>query len=330
MSNSKKLEEQIEVLKMLEALLTMGVSIQEAIIIMSSKFKVQSWDSKLKKGIPLYTILEADNYDKDALLLLKVGLDSEELVVTVRKMIRLLVTKVDKRKELIEIIKYPIMLLVISLLSIGFVTYFLLPQFQRILSTMQVSSMSTNILYKIFSYGPYVLSFIILLFVILFLILSRLSFEKKNKLIFSFPGIRGIYISLYNQLFVLTLANLLKTNLHLSEIVKILENQDENKLLAIEANKIRLGLEVGNTMSRSITSMYYDQQLIEILRIGEESGMLLYYLESYSQIITAVNESRGRRFIFLIQPVFYIIFGILILLLYAAIFIPMFSLMDSI
>lgn len=330
MANTKKLEQQIETLKMLEALLIMGISFKEALIIMNSKFNTDVWDAKLLAGVPFYTLLSDADYDRDALLILKIGLDSEDLEITINKMIKLLETKIDKQKELVELIKYPVMLLSIAIISIGFVTYFLLPQFESILKSMEVTSKLTNMLYQLFNYGPYVLTVQLLILAIAAFGFTRLQFDKRTQLIFSLPIIRDIYIALYNQLFVLTLANLLKTNLHLNEVVEILLSQTENRLLSMEARCIKQGLETGKLISESLSLKYYDEQLIEILKLGEESGMLLYYLESYSKVIVAVNESRGKRMLFWIQPIFYMIFGVLILLLYAAIFIPMFTLMDSI
>ncbi len=330
MSNSKKLEHQIETLKMLEALLIIGISFREALIIMNSKFKTDVWDAQLLAGVPFYKLLTDEDYDKDALLILKIGLDSEDLEKTIKKMIKLLENKIDKQKELVELIKYPVMLLSIAIISIGFVTYFLLPQFESILQSLEVTSKQTNMLYQLFNYGPYVLTVLLLFFVIAAFVFTRLEFDKRTKLIFSLPIVSDIYTALYNQLFVLTLANLLKTNLHLNEVIDILLNQTENRLLSMEARYIKQGLETGKLISESLSLKYYDEQLIEILKLGEESGMLLYYLESYSKVIIAVNESRGKRMLFWIQPIFYMIFGVLILLLYAAIFIPMFTLMDSI
>ncbi len=330
MANTKKLEQQIETLKMLEALLTMGISFKEALIIMNSKFNTDVWDAELLAGVPFYTLLSDAEYDRDALLILKIGLDSEDLEITINKMIKLLETKIDKQKELVELIKYPVMLLSIAIISIGFVTYFLLPQFESILKSMEVTSKLTNMLYQLFNYGPYVLTVLLLIVAIAAFGFTRLEFDKRTQLIFSLPIISDIYIALYNQLFVLTLANLLKTNLHLNEVIDILLSQTENRLLSMEARCIKRGLETGKLISESLSLKYYDEQLIEILKLGEESGMLLYYLESYSKVIVAVNESRGKRMLFWIQPIFYMIFGVLILLLYAAIFIPMFTLMDSI
>lgn len=314
---------------MLLALLKIGFSLDIIIDIVSSKFEVTRWKEQLNEGVSFYQILESDGFDQDVLLIIKLGLDSEEFKVTIEKAINILESKIAKKAEIIELIKYPIMLLVIATFSIGFVTLFLLPQFEQILLSVGATTKSTEIIYGIFRVSPYIIFTVVLLISVCSVIFYRIDYDKKLQLLVRFKPIRKLYVSLYNQIFTISLSNLLQTNLHLSSVISILEKQTDNLLLAREAMKIKEGLEQGKYIADCITKIYYDEQLLYILRVGEESGMLIYYLDSYSKIITAINQNRGKKIVFYIQPIFYLIFGVLILMLYAAIFIPMFSMMDS-
>ncbi len=315
---------------MLLALLEIGFPLNIALEIMSSKFEIKTWQTKLNAGQSFYQVLADSGFDADVLLIIKLGLDSEELKVTIAKSIEILKSKIEKRTELIELIKYPLMLLVIGSISISFVSLFLLPQFAKIIESMGASSTATTILYTVFKIGPDLVLATVIAVLIIALIVYKLEDDARLRVLVKISPLRNIYISLYNQVFTVTLSNLLQTNLHISDVFALLSAQQENKLLASEALKIKQGLTRGNYIVDCLSENYYDQQLLYILKIGEESGMLVYYLNSYSKIIAAINQNRGKRLIFWIQPIFYAVFGILILLLYAAIFIPMFTLMDSI
>lgn len=329
-NNKLKLEMQLEILEMLGILLEIGFSLNSSIEIMNTKFDVERWQQKLLAGATFYQVLADDQFDADVLLIIKIGLDSESFSTTINKSIKLIVSKLEKRNELIELFKYPLMLIVIAGVSVGFVSYFLLPQFEQILNSMGVESQMTTTLYKLFRAGPYIITVLIALILIVAVICSRLDYDRRLKLLVRFRLIRKLYVSIYNQVFTISIANLLKTQLPLSSVISVLSNQTENKLLAAEAQKIEVGLQQGKYISECVSEIYYDRQLLSILRLGEETGMLVYYLDSYSKLIATINQNRGKRIIFWIQPLFYLSFGILILLLYAAIFIPMFSLMDSI
>lgn len=330
MQPNNKLESQLEILKMLGILVKLGFALSTALEIMSHKFEVTTWIQSLEAGNSFYQILNQNKFDKDVLLIFKIGLDSEQFDISIAKAVSVLESKIAKREELSELVKYPLMLIVIGILSLGFVSFFLLPQFEKILTELTVTSRATTALYSIFKLGPYVIVLLLIILVICGLYVYKLDFNRQLKLFIKIKPLRNLYISIYNQVFVITLCNLLKTNLHLSTVIEVLSEQSENQLLAKEARQISNGLIEGQFIADCITPVYYDQQLIEIIRIGEQNGMLIYYLESYSKIISTINQTRGKRIIFWIQPIFYSVFGIIILLLYAAIFIPMFSMMDSI
>ncbi|WOO89430.1 type II secretion system F family protein [Mollicutes bacterium LVI A0078] len=330
MQPNNKLENQLEILKMLGILVKLGFALSTALEIMSHKFELTTWIESLEAGNSFYQILNQNRFDKDVLLIFKIGLDSEQFDITIAKAISVLQSKIAKREELSELVKYPLMLIVIGILSLGFVNFFLLPQFEKILTELTVTSRATTALYSIFNLGPYVIVLLLIILIVCGLYVYKLDFDRQLKLFIKIKPLRSLYISIYNQVFVITLCNLLKTNLHLSTVIEVLSEQSENQLLAKEAKQISSGLIEGQFIADCITPVYYDQQLIEIIRVGEQNGMLIYYLESYSKIISTINQTRGKRIIFWIQPIFYSVFGIIILLLYAAIFIPMFSMMDSI
>lgn len=330
MQTKNKLEDQLSILSMLYTLLVIGFPLATALEIMSVKFETSQWTKQLEAGCTFYQVLSEEKYDKDVLLIIKLGLDSESFELTIKKAMDIITSKIVKKNELIELVKYPIMLVVIAILSLAFVSFFLLPQFEKILNSMGAQSKATTLLYDFFNYAPYVIVILLICCTVFAIVFWRFSYETKLRWLIKFKPIRHLYVSLYNQVFVVTLSNLLKTKLHLSVVIDVLVNQDENILLAKEATKIKTGLSKGEYIADSITEVYYDKQLLHILKLGEESGMLIYYLDSYSKIISAINQQRGKKIIFWIQPIFYLTFGVLILLLYAAIFIPMFSLMDSI
>lgn len=327
---SSKLENQLEVLSMLNVLITANFSLMEAIEVMSVKYDLKLWIEQLEQGDDFYQVLLSNDYDPDVLLIVKIGLRSEEFKITVGKTVDILKRKIEKRAELIELIKYPIMIIGIAIVSTFFLTIFMIPQFERILSSMGVQSKATETIYRIFKFGPYLLGFIIILTMLITIIILRLPEKKRIEMIIKIKPLKMMYVPIYNQLFVVTIANLLKTNLHLSEVVDVLINQSENIVLASEAKKIKQGVKRGKYIYECITPPLYDESLLQALKIGEETGMLGYYLNTYSMLICSVNEKREKKILFWIQPIFYLIFGALILLLYAAIFIPMFSLMDSI
>lgn len=153
---------------------------------------------------------------------------------------------------------------------------------------------------------------------------KRITILTKNKLI------RKQYFKIYNQLFLLNVATLLDLGLKLDEVFQILSTQKYNHLLKKQANKILKQLEEGETLSDILKSeKIYSKAMISTVNDGEKYGVLAKNLKNYLLITETEKEKRFKKYIFLVQPIFYCFFGFIILILYASIFIPMFKIMDQ-
>lgn len=311
-------------------LLESGFNLGDSLQICGNKFATNVFIENLNLGHDFIAILRQIDFDPDGILIMEIGIKSKDFISCLKQTRSVLESKVNKQKEIIELIKYPIMLLVISIIATLFVIFFLIPQFEKILSSMGAATTGVTLIFQIFKLLPFLFVICLLISIGLWLYFYSLSQVKRILVIFKFKFFRKFYISIYNQVFATVIADLALAGLSMQNILNLLANQHQNPLLAYEARKIACKMNDGISFHQSLTKTFYEQELIEIIKIGEEFGLLAYYLQSYCQYITIANNKRTRRFIFWLQPIFYLVFGILILGLYAAIFIPMFALMDSI
>ena len=116
----------------------------------------------------------------------------------------------------------------------------------------------------------------------------------------------------------------------LDEIFILLSKQNHNELLQIESKRILEELREGKLFYECLQNSYYSNELIMLIKDGETFSSLVHNLENYSIYIEQSQKDTTKKMLFLIQPIFYGIFGIFIIILYASIFIPMFKMMDNI
>ncbi len=328
--NNNFLKYQYEVLKLFYVLAKQGFTISEALPIVIKRYPNLDWINRFEQGNSFDQILSDEHFDPDAILVFSLSIRSSSVEEALRQSLLIIDSKLRKRQEFLEIIKYPIMLIGISTAAIIFVVVFLIPQFTAILQSMDAYDGGVLIVFAIFHIMPFVLFVVIILCFCISLYIYKLDSYRRFKLFIRFRVTKNMYLALYNQVFILNLTNLMRTNMHLSDVLELLANQKQNYILASECQKIVNGLSCGDLMSDSLTKDYYQPELIELIKQGELTGMLMYNIATYNEMLQLQNEEKTKRFLFLIQPIFYSLFGILILALYAAIFIPMFKLMDSI
>lgn len=328
--NKIKPAEQLLILKALDQFFKSGYSLIEAIVMLSFRYSIDHWLPLLQEGESLGSILTVDHYDSDVLLIINVFENSSQLAEGIVKSIEILQYKIENKDQIWQTMKYPILLFGILFGSMFFISIVLLPQFELIFSSFNLKkTMTITIIFGILRYAPL---FILICSVIGLLLVSnylRKSQEQKIAYILKNKYLKKVYLNIYNKVFTINITNLLKIGLRLDEIFKILSNQSFNILLKSESMRILQELNNGYSLSQTIKVDYYTTELQKIIEDGEKTGMLVHNLNGYSLLLTESQKTKNQKLIFLIQPIFYGMFGGLIILLYSAIFLPMFQMMDN-
>lgn len=74
--------------------------------------------------------------------------------------------------------------------------------------------------------------------------------------------------------------------------------------------------------------MYYEQELALVIRHGQSNGELAKELSHYGEFIFQTMEERIEMSMKFIQPILLSFVGILVICMYLAILLPMFSMMS--
>ncbi len=325
------LKKQKEILDNVSIFLNRGYSIYECFNLLKFRFNLESYIEDLEEGCLLSEILSKNNYDRDILLVIEIAEKSGNLKLGVEKAHLIIKQKIENKNQLLEIIKYPLLLAVILVLALGFVSLFLIPQFQKIYDSFGMElSLGIKLIFTSIRLLPIIILIAAILIICFTLYLKSITYEKRIQILIKNKYIKKYYLKIYNQIFVINIHNLLMMGLRIDEILIILKQQDYNKLLKIESKRILNELSEGKLLYETIQNDFYSDELILIIKDGETYSTLVHSLENYTIFIEKTNQDQAKKLIFLIQPIFYGIFGILIIILYTSIFVPMFQMMETI
>ncbi|MGL4588979.1 MAG: type II secretion system F family protein [Mycoplasmatales bacterium] len=328
--NYKKITEQYYFLYNLNIFLERGYSINDSMKMLGFYIDIDVFYRLLEEGERFDLVLGKVKFDQDVLLLLKIADESGQLKNGIKNAVYLLKQKIDNKNILLEILKYPILLAVIIIGSMLFISMFLLPQFIDIYQSFGIEfGQLIKLAFLLIQLTPYIVgSAFVFLLVAAFIILRKNSVDKMM----FFLGTRLTrkhYLALYNHLFIINLTNLLILGLRLDEVLTILSEQEYNLLLKMETKRILKELNQGVMFSSALNNFYSDE-LKAVIRDGEQNEMLLTNLENYLLFLNSRKDSKSKNLLFLIQPFFYLVFGIIIVVLYISIFYPMFQMMNKI
>ncbi|WP_414055032.1 competence type IV pilus assembly protein ComGB [Macrococcus equi] len=246
------------------------------------------------------------------------------------------ISKRQLKQQFIKTIQYPLILIMIFIALIITVNQTVLPQFKSMYSSMGVELspeliILTNILYLIPQLIIYTLILIFLLIIYYFLVFKKSKIERQINTIKKIPIINNLY-RLYTTYRVSSeFSYFLSNGVMMKNIITILAQQDSDPTLRYIAGKINDCLIKGETLPEAIRRIsLFEPSMIHFMQHGEKNSKLDRELNYYSQYIFKKFEQKIFKLIKSIQPLIFIILGLLIVAMYLVIILPMLQMMEGI
>ena len=225
------------------------------------------------------------------------------------------------KKKLIEVATYPVILLAFLLLIMLGLRNYLLPQLD-----------SSNIATLVISNLPQI--FLGLVLALGLVSLTGLIFYRKSAKIqvFSFLAripFLGVFIQYYlTAYYAREWGNMIGQGLELSQIFQMMQEQG-NPLFREIGQDLDQALQNGHEFSKVVQHYpFFRRELGLIIEYGEIKSKLGSELEIYAEKTWEAFFTRVNRTMNLIQPLVFIFVALLIVLLYAAMLLPMYQNME--
>jgi len=225
------------------------------------------------------------------------------------------------KKKLIEVATYPLILLAFLLLIMLGLRNYLLPQLD-----------SSNIATQIIGNLPQIFLGIAGL-VFLSIFLASLFYKKSSKMrVFSLLAripFFGIFVQTYlTAYYAREWGNMISQGMELSQIFQIMQEQGSQLFKEI-GQDLAKSLQNGREFSHTIASYtFFKKELSLIIEYGEVKSKLGSELEIYAEKTWEAFFTRVNRSMNLVQPLVFIFVALIIVLLYAAMLMPMYQNME--
>ncbi|PNZ96007.1 type II secretion protein F [Staphylococcus carnosus] len=170
-----------------------------------------------------------------------------------------------------------------------------------------------------------------LFLIIIYAIYYKLSISQRLKFILKVPMI-NTYFNLFKTYQIANEFSLFFQNgIMLQQISKIYINQSVDPFLKYIGEFTIQNIENGLSLPEIFKKIgCFQNELIQFIEQGEKSGNLEIELNIYAQILLSQIEAKMNKQIKLIQPIIFLLLGLLIVSLYLIIMLPMFDMMQSI
>lgn len=246
------------------------------------------------------------------------------------------ISKKKLKQQFIKTIQYPLVLIIIFIALIITVNHTVLPQFNTMYSSMGVTLSKeliilTEILYFLPRFIIYMIFFIILILIYYFFIFRKSNIKSQISFIKKIPIFNQIYRLYITYRVSSDLSFFLSNGIMMKHVISILEKQDQDQTLSYIASEINKELLKGEALPDAVNKMHlFEHSMIHFMQHGEKNSKLDRELNYYSQYVFKKFEMKIFKLIKSIQPIIFVILGLLIIAMYLVIILPMLQMMEGI
>lgn len=247
-----------------------------------------------------------------------------------------LIKRRKTQQKIKQVIQYPLMLVIISILMMVLLRKVLFPRFQSLYTSIgyEPSTNLTYLLQFIENFPVFISVFTIMLvaFVFLFIMFKR----KISPIRISITMCRIPFISTYIKLghahfFSRELSFLLKSGVSITDSLLIMESQDFRPTLQYTSKRLIIGLKEGKPFHDCISSLpFFKKELSFVVHHGHSNGRLAEELHLYSEMCLQELEEKTSASLKYIQPLIFTFVGLFIMAIYFSIMMPLFQMMQGI
>lgn len=240
-------------------------------------------------------------------------------------------------KRLISALSYPVIVLAAAGIVLMFLSLKVIPEIIATLASM--GAKIPVIALVMIDFGKFISSNFIYLFLLIATLILAAKYFKKNgmgklyldSLKIKAPIIGNMYIKLINSRFSKTLSILLDSGIPVIKSLEIISNLLENKLFETKMNESIAKLKSGASLSETLENTnLFQELLISMITIGEESGSLDIMLQKASELIDSDISQEGENMLTLIEPCLIVIIASIIGFIILSVVIPMVGVMNSV
>ncbi|WP_209125356.1 competence type IV pilus assembly protein ComGB [Alkalihalobacillus sp. BA299] len=239
------------------------------------------------------------------------------------------------KEKVSKLVRYPLFLFWLLLIVMIIMVIYLFPHFKYLFETMSIELPFVTILFLRFIDS---IPFLTLLFLVFLLIgfsyyiikFRHFTPHKKMTLILSIPFLSSFVSAITTYYFSVQLSSLLKGGLSISQALNIFKNQSVILFFQDEASWLIQRLKEGEALVEILKRRpFFEAELSLVIEHGQKRGALEVELQHYSDHLFVLIEEQTKKMVMIIQPSMFFVIGLIVLLMFLSILVPMFELINS-
>jgi MSHA biogenesis protein MshG len=268
--------------------------------------------------------------------IISVGESTGSLEIGFQQISQYLDREKETQTQIKSALRYPSMVIIAISVALAVVNIYVIPAFKGVFDRLGADlPWQTKLLVTVsdfsVAYWHWILGAILLTFVALKRYVATPEGQlKKDELILKIPAVGSIIHRATMERFSRSFAMVLESGVPLVQGISIVANALGNTFIGARIDKMRIGIEKGDSISRmAMTVGLFPPLVIQMILVGEETGnigdMLIEVADFYESEIKVELKNLSSA----IEPILIVFIGIIVLILALGIFLPMWNLSSA-
>lgn len=246
-----------------------------------------------------------------------------------------LLQSLEKQKKLQSLATYPLILLVFLVGMLLLMRFLILPHMEALfINTGSGQDIYANGLVSLVYYSPQIIVGGLLILILVAFILKK-KLERKTMIgkisfFIHLPFVADYLKDYYTQFFFFEWGNLFQNGSSFQEIVSIMQGEGSSKLLEETGQVLSEQMKLGQSIHEALAILpYLHQEGLQVITHGESVGKLSTEMLVYASYCEDQLNHRVEKLMGKIQPLIFIFIALMIISIYGALMLPIFSLMEG-
>lgn len=325
----------------LAVLLKAGINLKDSLSLIQEnqkKEKLQVFYSSmvdaLVSGASFFEILQSRNeFTEYEYYSIKIGEETGTLARIVEELGRFFARKNEQRRELVNALTYPAIILVTAVLVVIFMLRMVVPMFEDIFRQNNVelpaiTKMIVSASNFIKEYGWMVLLILLILILLRKTFLKKAWFKsRKDYFLLKIPFVGNFVSSVYLAQFTQAVALLTSSKVPLLNSIQLVKKMIDfyplnDALTNVEDNVLK-----GHSLNKSMMgNKIFDNKMISLVKVAEETNQTEYIFEKLNQQYAIEVQQKSKLLSTLMEPLIIVVVGIFVGVILVAMYLPMFKL----
>ncbi|MFT8871070.1 MAG: competence type IV pilus assembly protein ComGB [Sporolactobacillus sp.] len=234
------------------------------------------------------------------------------------------------RQQLRQLLRYPLMLFWLFALLLYLIGHYLLPNFLLLYASLRIElPLSTRVILWIARHFMMICFVAVLLIAgagACFMLLRQQPVMRRISAALHIPVISMYVRRILTQKTAFQLGSMLRTGLSMRQCIQLMNEYAATPFLRAEARRLDQALLNGQDIEQMIADVrYYLHDFSTVIQQGAATGMLGEAMYRYSEAVMTAHDAKTRQLIALCQPLMLISIGVLMLILFASVLLPVFE-----